>query len=133
EAISTQPFERIEIIWNGEVQQRLPIKNDLIDNTYRASIDSTITAKGNGWAVVRCEARPTGGGGIPFAHTGPWHVRSAGPPLEPHRREVEYFLRRVEEEIERNRAILGKEQLADYYRARDFWSAKLNKLAASGN
>lgn len=31
----------------------------------------------------------------------------------------------VEEEIARNRDILNTEQIADYYRARDYWRCKL--------
>jgi hypothetical protein len=79
----------------------------------------------SGWIAVRCVGRPLETGGIPFAHTGPWHVEMAGRPLRPRRREVEYFLRRVNEEIDRNRNLLTAEQMADYYKARDFWRQKL--------
>ena len=81
--------------------------------------------KGNGWLAVRCVGQATETGGIPFAHTGPWHVQLAGAALKPRRFEVAYFLQRVEEEIARNQSVLTKEQLSDYYQARDFWRTKL--------
>jgi hypothetical protein len=42
---------------------------------------------------------------------------------------VEYFLGRVEDEIDRNRSILSPEQLAPYLQARDFWREKLARAA----
>jgi hypothetical protein len=133
EAISAEPLERIEIVWNGAVQQRISPKNERSENAYSSRIDATLRAKGNGWVAVRCVGRQTEAGGLPFAHTAPWHVQLAGPPLRPRRAEVEYFLQRVEQEIERNRTVLSSEQLADYYRARDFWRAKLDKLSESSS
>jgi predicted ATPase len=133
EAISAEPLERIEIVWNGEIQQRISQKNERSENAYSSRIDATLRAKGNGWVAVRCVGRQTEAGGLPFAHTAPWYVQLAGPPLKPRRAEVEYFLQRVEQEIERNRTVLNSEQLADYYRARDFWRAKLDKLSESAS
>ena len=132
EAVSAEPLERIEIVWSGELQQRISPKNEHVENAYTSRIDATIRAKDSGWVAVRCVGRPTEAGGLPFAHTGPWHVRLAGAPLQPRRDEVEFFLQRVEQEIERNRVVLSGEQLADYYRARDFWRAKLDKLIGTG-
>ena len=84
--------------------------------------------------AVRCVGQATEDGGIPFAHTAPWHVQVVGPALKPRRFEVEYFLQRVETEIARNQPALTNEQLADYYRARDFWRAKLkDAVGASAN
>jgi hypothetical protein len=125
EVISSQPMERIEIVGNGEVRQQIAPKNEPIKNGFATRIDARLTCKSNGWLAVRCVARAVEAGGIPFAHTGPWHVRVAGPALKPRRFEVEYFLQRVETEIARNQPALTNEQLADYYRARDFWRAKL--------
>ena len=116
EAISGEPLERIEIIWNGEVIRSIQPQNASANNAYVSRFDLTIPANGSGWLAARCVARPLDTGGIPFAHTGPWHVEIAGKPLVPKRREVEYFIQRVDEEIERNRTILTPDQMADYYR-----------------
>lgn len=130
-AISVEPLERIEIVWNGVLHQRILPKNEPVENAYTSKIDSTLRVKGNGWLAVRCVGQPTEAGGLAFAHTAPWHVQMAGPPLQPRRVEVEYFLQRVEQEIDRNRTVLTGEQLADYYRARDFWRAKLDTVTRS--
>ena len=128
EAISGEPIERIEIIWNGEVIRSVQPQNAPADNAYVSRFDLTIPAHASGWLAARCVARTLATGGIPFAHTGPWHVEVAGKPMLPKHREVEYFLQRVEEEIERNRTILTSDQMSDYYRARDFWRKKLKAI-----
>jgi hypothetical protein len=128
EAISGEPLERMEIVWNGEVIRSVQPQNASVDNAYVSRFDLVIPANASGWLAARCVARALDTGGIPFAHTGPWHVEIAGKPLLPKRREVEYFLQRVEEEIERNRTVLTSEKMADYYRARDIWRRKLDEL-----
>jgi hypothetical protein len=125
EAISGQPLERIEIVWNGEVVRSVAPKNEPANNGFVTRFEDIVPAKASGWLAVRCFGRPLETGGIPFAHTAPWHVDLSGRPLRPKRREVEYFLGRVEEEIARNRDVLDSEQIADYYKARDFWRQKL--------
>jgi hypothetical protein len=125
EALSSAPLERIEIVYNGDVIQRIRPTNEPHKNGYATQIDLSIRAQHSGWIAVRCVGRPLETGGIPFAHTGPWHVQLAGRSVRPRRREVEYFLRRIEEEIDRNRGVLSNDQLGDYYRARDFWRGKL--------
>jgi len=133
EAVSAQPLERIELVWNGDVLRNISPTNEKANNAFRTRFDLKIHPETSGWLAARCLAQRLETGGIPFAHTGPWHVELAGSPLEPRRRDVEYFVRRVEEEIERNRGILSDAQLADYYRARDFWRRTLEMLRENGN
>jgi hypothetical protein len=125
EAISGEPLERIEIIWSGEVIRSVRPQNLPANNGFVTKISESIPARASGWVAIRCVGKTTSSGGIPFAHTAPWHVEIRGKPLRPKRREVEYFLGRVEEEIDRNRGVLKPDQLADYYAARDFWRQKL--------
>jgi hypothetical protein len=133
EALSTRPLERIDIVWNGEIIRSVSPENERAGNGLKSRIDVVIPADTSGWIAVRCIGQPLTTGGIPFAHTGPWHVELAGRPLKPKRREVEYFLDRVNEEIDRNRGVLSDDQLADYYKARDFWRQKLDGSTKSAN
>jgi hypothetical protein len=125
EAISSQPLDRIEVIWNGEVVRQVVPKNEPANNGFVTRFEESVPARVSGWLAVRCFGRPLETGGIPFAHTAPWHIKLTGRPMQPKRHEVEYFLGRVEEEISRNRDVLNSEQIADYYKARDFWRRKL--------
>jgi hypothetical protein len=131
EALSPQPLERIEIVWNGEIIRSVSPENKSAGNGFKSRIDVVIPADSSGWIAVRCVGQRLETGGIPFAHTGPWHVELAGRPLKPKRREVEYFLDRVNEEIERNRGVLSEDQLVDYHKARDFWRQKLEVVKNS--
>jgi hypothetical protein len=131
EAHSAQPLQKIEIVWNGEVIRSIPPANERTHNAYVTHFETVFPAESSGWLAARCVANPLNTGGIPFAHTGPWHVEIDGQPLKPRRFEVEFFLNRVEEEIERNRDFFNAEQLADYYKARDFWRGKLEGLGPS--
>jgi hypothetical protein len=129
EVRSAQPMDRIELVWNGDVVRRIAPINERIDGARMTRFDVTLSADGSGWLAARCLGTSQGDAGIPFAHTAPWHVEVAGRPLAPRRREVEYFLGRVEDEIDRNRSILSPEQLAPYLQARDFWREKLARAA----
>jgi hypothetical protein len=102
-------------------------KNVARNNGYVSDFGLTLPATASGWLAVRCIGTPIEAGGIPFAHTGPWHVDMPSRPSPPKRREVQYFLQRVEEEIERNRNVLTADQLADYFTAREFWRQKLKE------
>jgi hypothetical protein len=133
EAISSEPLERIEIIWNGEVIRSVRPQNQPANNALVTRITESIPATASGWVAVRCVGKTTGSDGIPFAHSAPWHLEIEGKPLRPKRREVEYFLGRVEEEIDRNRRVLKPDQLADYYAARDFWQRKLEEARDDAN
>ena len=65
---------------------------------------------------LRCfETLPSGR--MRFAHTAPVHIDVAGRPLRPRRREVEYFVRRMEEELASNRDVLAAAELAEYEQA----------------
>jgi hypothetical protein len=129
EVRSAQPMDQIELVWNGDVVRRIAPINERIDGAVMTRFDVTLSADGSGWLAARSLGTSRGNAGIPFAHTAPWHVEVAGRPHAPRRREVEYFLGRVEDEIDRNRSVLTPEQLAPYLQARDFWREKLAQAA----
>ncbi|OHB66683.1 MAG: hypothetical protein A2V70_14245 [Planctomycetes bacterium RBG_13_63_9] len=65
------------------------------------------------WVAVRCfEKHP--GDRIRFAHTAPVHLEIPGKPLRPRPAEVQYFIDRMEQEIERNKGVLSAVELKEY-------------------
>jgi len=133
EARSDQPLERIELVWNGKIIRNIPPVNDSRDDAFITSFELTLPIEDSGWLAARCIGQRSEPGGIPFAHTAPWHFDVPGRPLRPRRHEVDYFLKRVEEEIKRNRDVLSTEQLADYFKARDFWRTKLSESVSDAS
>jgi hypothetical protein len=51
---------------------------------------------------------------VRFAHTAPWHVEVDGKPLRPRKAEVEYLVKRVEEQLQRSAGVLPEAALAEY-------------------
>jgi hypothetical protein len=45
------------------------------------------------------------------------HVEVPGKPLRPGRQEIEYLVGRMKEELDRNRGVLGPDELAEYEKA----------------
>jgi hypothetical protein len=112
-----QPLESLELIVNGEVRP-LPVKNDprpeggfLNRFTVKEPVDST------SWAAVRCLERLPNGR-FRYAHTAPAHVDVPSRPLAPRKREIGYFIARLDEELRRNTGVLSDAELAEYRRVR---------------
>jgi hypothetical protein len=83
---------------------------------YESALDEKIVVDESSWIAVRCfEVRP--GGRTRFAHTGPVHVEVPGKPLRPRRAEIEFLIRRVEEQIARSAAVLPAAAIAEYREA----------------
>jgi hypothetical protein len=116
-AASALPLKKIEIIVNGEVTRTLRPANDRTKaGGYDSPIDETLTVDGSSWLAVRCfEERPDGR--VRFAHTGPFHVEVEGKPLRPRKREVEFLVKRVADQIERSKDVLPKAALDEYREA----------------
>jgi hypothetical protein len=106
-ALADTSIDRVEIVINGRIARTIR------GGRPEVRIDEEIPIESSSWVAVRCfEARPDGR--IRFAHTGPWHIDVEGRPLRPPRDEVEYLIRRVEEEIARSRDLIPPEALAEY-------------------
>ena len=119
------PLKRIEIVAGGRVVDVVPAKNDYESpNVFRTSFDVEVPIDTTSWVAVRCfEDRQ----GIPprkmtFAHSSPVHIEMPGRPLRPRKIETDYFIRRMNEEIERSRDVLRPDELAEYERARDVYA-----------
>jgi hypothetical protein len=116
-AASTQPLERIEIVVNGEVVRTLKpanVKNKR--DAFDSPIDEKLTLDGSSWVVVRCFENRSDQR-VRFAHSGPFHIDVPGKPLRPRKAEVEYLIKRVEDQIARSEKELPKAALDEYREA----------------
>ena len=116
-AQSAYPLERIEIVVNGLVAKTLKARNiQMPSGGFSSKINEKIDVSSSSWIAVRCfEARPDGR--TRFAHTGPFHVEVEGKPLRPRKAEIGFLIKRMQEQIERNKRVLPKEALDEYHRA----------------
>ncbi len=116
-AVSPTPLKPIEIVVAGEVLQRVPAANDpTTTGAYESPIDVSVPIDHSSWIAVRVfEDRPDGR--VRFAHSSPVHIEVPGEPLRPRRAQVDYLVRRMQEEIERNRDVLPEDALQEYREA----------------
>ncbi|HUT90958.1 MAG TPA: CehA/McbA family metallohydrolase [Thermoguttaceae bacterium] len=117
QAVSSEPLRPIEIVAGGEVVRRIPAANrKTARGAYESPIEAGVELDGSSWIAVRAfEDRPDKR--IRFAHSSPVHVDVPGKPLRPRREEVDYLIRRMKEEIERNGDVLRPEGLQEYREA----------------
>ena len=125
-AESRSPLDRIEIIVNGDVVDTLkPANMPTATGGFSSPIKEQLPLEESSWVAVRCfEKEP--GNRFRYAHTAPAHFEIDGP-VKPKRREVAYFIERMKQEIQRNRAVLAVNELAEYEQA----LAIYQKLAAT--
>jgi hypothetical protein len=126
-AESATPLSSVEVIINGEVAASARPENL---ETPAKGYASTVLAKPgvdeSSWVAVRCfEDRPDKR--RRYAHSAPIYIDVAGKPLRPRRADVEFLLKRVEDEIARNKEILTPESLAEYQEAAEFYRKKLQE------
>jgi hypothetical protein len=113
-AESAPPLERIEVVVNGLVARAIrPENRPSGKNGYVSRIDETLPVEGSSWIAVRAyedrpDRRPR------FAHSAPFFVDVDGVPLRPRREEVEYLIKRVEEQITRSSPVLPAAAIEEY-------------------
>lgn len=116
-ALSSRPLQRIEMIVNGEVARTLKPANKKADKGgYESPIDEKIKIDTSSWLAVRCfedhhDKR------IRFAHSSPVHIDVAGKPLRPRKEEVEWLIKRVEDQITRSGSVIPEPALVEYKEA----------------
>jgi hypothetical protein len=117
EALSEQPLDRVEVVVNGVVTRVIkPENSKRQEGGYSSAIDERLTVESSSWVAVRCyETRP--GGRVRFAHTGPVHVDVLGKPLRPRAEEIDFLIRRVEEQIARSKDVLPAAAVDEYREA----------------
>jgi hypothetical protein len=120
QSLSPRPLDRIEVMVNGDIVSTIkPDESNGLRTSkgaYQVNVDAMIPIKKSSWIAVRSfyyEAEHR----IRFAHTAPWHIEVAKQPVRPRKREVEFLVRRVRDEIERNKDRLPDEALAEYRKA----------------
>jgi hypothetical protein len=111
------PLKPLEIVVNGEVVRTIPALNRQTDGKgYETVIDEKVTIEQSSWVAVRCfEDRPDKR--VRFAHTAPFHIEIPGKPLRPRRREIEFLIKRIEDELARNAEVLPSPALEEYREA----------------
>ncbi|MFQ5734154.1 MAG: CehA/McbA family metallohydrolase, partial [Planctomycetaceae bacterium] len=118
---SASPLTTIEIIVNGELKGRIkPGNRRTKQRGYVSKIDESLMLSGSSWVAVRCFEKRAGGR-FRFAHTAPVYFDVQGRPLAPKRAEVRYFIRRMQEELARNKAVLKPAERNEYRRALDIY------------
>jgi hypothetical protein len=114
---SAHPLSRIEIVVNGQVTHTIPPQNvKTATGAHRSEFSRKIEISGSSWVAVRCFAR-TPQGRPRFAHTAPFHVKVPERPLRPRQEEVTFLVKRMREQIDRNKEILPEEALQEYRQA----------------
>ncbi len=118
---SEHPLEGVELIVNGNVVQNSVPENRLTpEGALETTVTFRFTPEQSSWMAWRCsETRP--GGRIRFAHTARWYFSVEGKPLLPPRREVEWLISRVEEEIRRSQNTAPEDLLMNYRKALEIY------------
>lgn len=120
---STYPLERIEIVVNGHVAKTVKARNPDKSGSlgaYSCRINENIDVATSLWIAIRCfERRPDGRSR--FAHTAPFHVEVKGRPLQARKAEVDFLIKRMQKQIERNEGVLPEKALDEYRQALEIY------------
>ena len=111
------PSASIQVIVNGKHQVVLDGHGSTTKRGgYRVTMSGQIDLETSCWiAASAFEKRPDGR--PRFAHTAPVWIDVRGKPLVPDKEDVDYLVRRVEEELKRHEGVLPEEVLAEYREA----------------
>ncbi len=125
--LSANPLRSIDVIRNGEIAQSLTIDPERTpEGAWKYVINVSETLHDSGWLALRCfEKLPDAK--VSFAHTNPVFVDVPNAPLIPRRRDAEFFVKRMDEEIVRNTGILPDESLEEYRKAKAIYEAVLER------
>jgi hypothetical protein len=116
-AKSINPLECIEIVINGRVARTIEAENvEMPSGAYSSTINENINIDNSSWIVIRCFERLTDGR-FRFAHTGPFHVKVKGRPLQPRKVEIDFLIKSMQKQIDRNKDVLPEEALKEYQQA----------------
>jgi hypothetical protein len=116
-AESGRPLQRIEIVSNGEIISTIkPENRQTKQGGYETKLDEKLKIDKSSWVAVRCfEEWPDKR--IRFAHSSPFNVDVPGKPRQPRRAEVDFLIKRAEDELKRNADVLPKAALDEYREA----------------
>jgi hypothetical protein len=113
---SRHPLTRVEIVCNGRVVDVLTGKGEYESpRIWRTAFDVQVPIDSTSWIAVRgFEGNPGEAGSLRFAHSSPVHIEMPGRPLRPRKVETDYLVRRMQDELTRNRDVLRPDELAEY-------------------
>ena len=116
-AESAYPLWCIEIVVNGRVTKTIRPENKKNPHgAYHNRVNETLNIGTCSWVAVRCfEDRPDQR--VRFAHSSPFYIDVKGKPLHPRKEEVQFLIKRMEEQIAHNEGVLPKEAMEEYRRA----------------
>jgi len=122
---SQDPVNNLELIINGEVTSIPPTKSVILpDQTFETHFATSPEVSESSWIALRVFTEPHEGKPH-FAHTAPVFVSIPGLPLRPRRVEVEYLIKRAEDEVLRNRSVVSDEAIIEFEQAAEFYRALL--------
>ena len=126
---SLNRIQAVEVIRNGVTVQNPDLQPEqTFDGAWKYTIKTDVPLTGSSWVAVRCfEDLPNSK--VSFAHTNPVFIDVAGQPLIPRRRDAEFFVRRMDEEIVRNTGVLPDDCLAEYRKAKEIYQTILDRAA----
>jgi hypothetical protein len=124
EVLSQHPLRSVELVRSGVVERLAVQSEQLSSGVWKTALLQRVELTASGWLAVRCfEQIP--GEKVSFAHSNPIFVDNAQKPVLANRREVEYLVQRMDEELARNAGVLSEEALAEFRRAREIYAGKL--------
>lgn len=130
---SVQPLHSIQVVNNGVATGVVTESEQTALGNYITSIEVQVPVNGTCWLALRCfetaeDNAPQGK--VVFAHTNPVFVDVAGQPLQPRQRDVRYFLKRINAELDRNRGILSEEAMAEFQEAKEIYERLMARTMA---
>ena len=113
---SLRPLDRLEIVSESDIEE-LPTPNrPRTDGGFENPIETVRRVSTSTWIALRCFSK-TKDGRPRFAHSAPTHIDIEDRPLRPRRVEVEYLLKRVQDQIERSRGVIPRAAIEEYEQA----------------
>ena len=124
--LSEQPLDRIELIVNGEIARTIrPTNQKDSSDAFINAVNEKLTIESTSWIAVRA-FEYVADKRVRFAHSSPVFVDVEGRPLRPRKAEIEYLIKRVQDQIARNVSVLTKESLDEYQDALRSYQSILN-------
>jgi len=124
--VESPSLMKIEVIVNGEIAADYPTRLNFPMGIYVGNGTHSFKPEETSWLVLRCfEVREDGRSR--WAHSAPIWIDVPGKPIRPRKHEVEWLMKRMDDEIARNKEVLTPEGLAEYQEALDFYKGKLQE------
>ncbi|MCA9064877.1 MAG: CehA/McbA family metallohydrolase [Planctomycetaceae bacterium] len=124
--LSPNPVTSIEVLLNGRVVASLTPERSLSSDWWESQHEVSIAPDQSSWVAVRCVSEQADGRKR-FAHTAPWFITVDEQPITPRRQEVQYFVERMQAEVERNQSVLSAAAMAEFQEALQTYESLLER------